>query len=72
MKANHLIFKVGCFYNSIKSNYIFNISFSPSLSENVLGEKLLILISNDGETERRFKINDDFNAQLTYGMVVDQ
>jgi len=68
----YLIFIFSCSSNSAKSSYIFNVSFSPSLTEKAQDGRLLLLISNNNETEPRFQINDDLNTQLIFGMDVDQ
>jgi len=67
-----LFLAIACATNPQKSKYIFKISFSDLLSELAQDGRLLLMISNDNQSEPRFQINDGLKTQLIYGVDVDQ
>lgn len=54
-----------------KSDFTINVSFSDSASSEPKDGRLLLMLSNNYETEPRFQINDGLKAQLIFGMNVD-
>src|ERR1700754_377079 len=49
----------------------FRVSIAPSLQQENLDGRLLLLISKNNKTEPRFQINDAAGTQLVFGIDVD-
>jgi len=54
-----------------KSKLLFKISFSPTLVDEVQDGRLLLMLSNNEQTEPRFQINDSPETQLIFGIDVE-
>ena len=48
-----------------------NVSFSDAIRQEALDGRLLLMFSNNGDTEPRFQINDGLQTQMIFGMNVD-
>ena len=62
---------LGCSTKTEKSKLLFKISFSPTLVDEVQDGRLLLMLSNNEQTEPRFQINDSPETQLIFGIDVE-
>ena len=75
MKFSHLIFflsiVISCNSSTEKSNYSFKISFDKILSSEPVDGRLLLMISNNSDTEPRYQVNDGLETQMIFGVDVN-
>lgn len=58
--------------DSSNSNLTFSLSFAEGLADSALDGRMLLLLTQNGETEPRFQINAGPNTGLVYGADVDK
>ncbi|MEM9392094.1 MAG: hypothetical protein AAGA02_16570, partial [Bacteroidota bacterium] len=60
-----------CGIKSDDTSLTFNVGFSSALSDQAQDGRLILLISNNDESEPRFQLSDGLNTQLGYGMDIE-
>ncbi len=60
-----------CGHQGDNSNLKFQVGFSSELSAQAQDGRLVLLISNNDESEPRFQLSDGLNTQLGYGLDVE-
>ena len=69
--ASFLCLLIGCQPASKKRMNSIAISFTEAVSDRKLDGRLLLMLSNNDESEPRFQINEGLNTQLIFGMNVN-
>ena len=71
LKKNLLLLLVLYNFSFSQGNPSFEISFSKDICDTPLDGRLLLMISDDGNNEPRFQINEGPNTQLIFGIDIN-
>ena len=61
----------GCAESEVPASPTFSVSFAESLSEDAIDGRLLLMLSNNGDTEPRFQVRAGINAIQIFGVDIE-